>query len=356
MAFDFPSSPALGQTYTLAGITYVWDGQKWLVKQVGLPPVKTAEPRNRLHNGAMQISQENGTTAVGNGLWPADHWMFDVISSSTVTAQKSGNSLVIAASPAETSATTNEHIQILQRIEGNDLADFALGTTGSTQFVIAFSVNAAVAGTYWVAFGTSGGSHTWLGSYTISASEATTWVRKSVIVPKGALNAGTWPIDNTLGAVLHFTFHCGPTFTGVAGFQAGNFLVGPGQALGLSTAAACAISDIGLYLDRDLTGVAPPWQFPDFADELAHCQRYWESGTFGCDGYGAAGTYLSGRVFFKVKKRISPTISGTSVGNANCAATFNTDIPTIDNFRSVRSAIAVGNIGWQENWVANARM
>jgi hypothetical protein len=29
MAFDFPSSPTVGQTYTSGGVTYRWDGQGW---------------------------------------------------------------------------------------------------------------------------------------------------------------------------------------------------------------------------------------------------------------------------------------------------------------------------------------
>jgi len=36
MAFDFPSNPLLDQTYTLAGISYYWNGYAWLVG-VGTP-------------------------------------------------------------------------------------------------------------------------------------------------------------------------------------------------------------------------------------------------------------------------------------------------------------------------------
>jgi hypothetical protein len=35
--------------------------------------------------------------------------------------------------------------------------------------------------------------------------------------------------------------------------------------------------DVGLYLDPNATGVPPPWQMPDEAEELAACQRYWVS-------------------------------------------------------------------------------
>jgi hypothetical protein len=35
--FDFPASPTVGQTYTLNGVTYTWDGQAWM----GGPQVDT---------------------------------------------------------------------------------------------------------------------------------------------------------------------------------------------------------------------------------------------------------------------------------------------------------------------------
>ena len=33
--------------------------------------------------------------------------------------------------------------------------------------------------------------------------------------------------------------------------------------------------DVGLYLDPHNTGIAPPWQMPDEAEELRACQRYY---------------------------------------------------------------------------------
>ena len=32
MAFNFPSSPSNGDTYTANGFTYEWDGSKWIRK------------------------------------------------------------------------------------------------------------------------------------------------------------------------------------------------------------------------------------------------------------------------------------------------------------------------------------
>ena len=39
MALNFPASPVLNESFTAAGITYIWDGTKWTSKgaTTGLP-------------------------------------------------------------------------------------------------------------------------------------------------------------------------------------------------------------------------------------------------------------------------------------------------------------------------------
>lgn len=266
MAFDFPASPAENTIYH--GL--VFRNGAWR-----RAAIKTALPKNYLVNPAAQISQENGSATVTSNLYPVDQWLFGSSVASGRAAQGGGGQVLLTSTAPILSAAGTDYVQLFQRIEGARMAELALGSADSEQLIIAFNVNIPVAGLYSVSLGTNGGSHTWLGSFTIAAGEAATWVRKQVIVPAGAINAGTWPTDSNAGGVLHFTFVCGPTLTGIPGFQAGNFLAVPGQALGLSTALACAITNVGLYLDRYRTGIAPPFVMPTIIDENMRCQRYW---------------------------------------------------------------------------------
>jgi hypothetical protein len=284
MSFQFPNSPAVNDSFTpVGGPTYTWDGLVW---KMGVALGQTAQPYNRVVNGAMQISQENGNNGgTASGFYPADQWSATFTSSSTITVARSQvatagpgvaqpYSIYMSASPAETSAAAAENAAFLTTLEGTRLCDFQLGGA-SKQFVITFDTYIPVAGTYWISLVNGGATHSWLGSYTISAGEVNTWVRKQVVIPAGAINAGTWPTDTALCAYLRFACHCGSNWTGVAGFQTGNWIAGPGQALGLSTANPCFITNVGLYLDPNNTGVAPPWVTPDYASELAACERYW---------------------------------------------------------------------------------
>ena len=64
---DFPASPTVGQQFTAAGVTWTWDGTKWLPSGLS-PTVVPGINDNRIINGDMRIDQRNNGasgTAVG---------------------------------------------------------------------------------------------------------------------------------------------------------------------------------------------------------------------------------------------------------------------------------------------------
>lgn len=389
MAYDFPTSPAVGTLFAPpGGPTWRWSGSVWsqiapsgLVPEAPLDwhiyarqnalwtPIDTAQRYNHVVNGAMLVSQENVNAAgTVSGYHPADQWFSSFNSTGTITAIRSIGSgflpyvISLSASPAKTSAAAGEYIQFVQKIEGNRLVDFYLGTASFVQMVISFYVNLPVAGTYWVCLSTGTGTHSWLGSYSIAAGEVSTWVRRQVVIPAGAINAGTWPADNTNSASLHFALMSGSTYTGVAGFQAGNFVAGPGQAFGLSTVNAAYITNVGIYLDPNNTGVAPPWEMPDYATELIACQRYYQRNVFlmlSCN-CTAASTYYTIRPL-GIPVRATPVLSGTDVPNASG---FPTATGTLQFVGDVNQAVVresrvcnlTGPSAFQSSINANARM
>ena len=98
---DFPASPTVGQLYPDPPVTgqptYRWDGAQWLsYAAASLPtPTKPANygKKNYIINGAMMVSQENGTTAGMSGWYPADQFVMNIAGSSAVFSaqQASGN-------------------------------------------------------------------------------------------------------------------------------------------------------------------------------------------------------------------------------------------------------------------------
>src|SRR4051812_28479497 len=279
---DFPSSPTDGQIYG----SYLYSGGVWLQNGALLTP--TAQARNRVCNPAMQISQENGNTSgsTAAGYWTADQW--GVTNSSgtfTATTQRvqvttpNGSINRVRATIATGNASSGTApFTIVQSIEGVKIADFRYGSAQAKQAILRFGWKSP-AGTYSVAIKNNAGDRTFLAGFTITAGQANVDTEQIIIIPGDI--TGTWLNDNGVGLRLGFAISCPPSSQGVAGWQAGNFQALATQSNGGATSNnVFELFDVGLYLDPQATGVAPPWQLPDEAQELAACQRYyWKSAT-----------------------------------------------------------------------------
>lgn len=73
MAFDFPASPTVGQAYTLAGVSYVWNGYAWM--QAGEPMVQGVQyPAHGgiemywISNTSIGIRPKNGNRLIIDGI------------------------------------------------------------------------------------------------------------------------------------------------------------------------------------------------------------------------------------------------------------------------------------------------
>src|SRR6186713_1006393 len=87
---DFPASPTENQMFQApGGPRYVYSNGGWRMSDPG--PPGTAQTRNRIVNGAMQVSQEWGNSLLGPGsalaTYAADQWQ-GVSSTSPGTAQQ----------------------------------------------------------------------------------------------------------------------------------------------------------------------------------------------------------------------------------------------------------------------------
>jgi hypothetical protein len=295
MAYDFPNSPTVGQAYN----GWVWDGQKWQVQGAsaagavrydiaqGLTANQMAQGRanigalkkNYIINGAMMISQENGATAATfSAYYPVDQFSVGFLNTGTQTSQQiasatpggSPNRLRVTATVADASVDAGDACTIEHRIEGYRVSDLRAGSASAKTITIQFGVKAP-AGTYCVAIRNGALNRAYVAEYVISSGEANTNVVKSVTI---ALDqTGTWAADNTLGLDIVWTLMVGSTYQTTANaWQAGNFVGTSNQFNFMGTVNnVFELFDVGLYEGN----VAPPFMVPDYASELAACQRYW---------------------------------------------------------------------------------
>ena len=157
-----------------------------------------------------------------------------------------------------------------QIVEGINIYDFQWGSASAKPAVLRFDVFAP-AGTYTASIRNSGArDRSFLAPFTVANNVWTT-----INIRVSGDTTGVWPVDTGGGLIVGFTWATGTTYTGVAGWQAGNMLAVAGATNGLAAAQSFYLKNVGLYLDPLATGVPPRWQMPDEAEELRACQRYW---------------------------------------------------------------------------------
>ena len=364
MAFDFPSSPTLGQQYAPAGgPTYQWDGTAWKV----ISNAPTAETRNRIVNGAMQISQEQGNTAgTSAGYYAADQWTFTFLSTGTFTAQRvqsvtpngSKDRLRYTISVADAALAAGDYLFIRQSIEGSRVADFRYGTASSKQSILRFGFKAP-AGTYSIALKNSASNRSYIANFTISAGQANTDTEQLFVIPGDT--TGTWLTDTGVGIYVNITLATGTTFHGVAGWQAGNVFGTASNTNGMAAAGAVfELFDCGLYLDDQVTGLPPKWQMPDEAEELQACQRYWQTSLAAFDDQATiTGQVEQCVIKFSPNMRIAPAISyGTAhIAPSNCGAVIVTSGTNTTSSLSIgTTSLGAGRFYYYAPAIMNARM
>jgi len=359
-----------------AGIWYrgrfsgTWGAWKHLATtdDLALKAPKTAEARNRIVNGAMQISQENGNTSSGaNDFWPVDQFQMGVSTAGVTYAQRvqaitpngSVNRIRAAITTADTSLAAGDIWFIKTVLEGIRVADFKWGAASARQAVLRFGF-LGPAGTYSVRIGNAASNRSYVANFTVAV--AMTEAMYTLVIPGDV--TGTWATDNSAGIILQFVLASGAA-NGVAGWQSGLFYRTASNTNGLAaTGVFFDLFDVGLYLDPDNTGLAPPWQMPDEAEELRACQRYYELvGTGGVYANHFSGMVTTGVLYYiwgywKVAKRSTPTVIATAGNQSGFPATVGTLLGTLEGFREARTANATvnGAFFYSVNLIGSSRM
>ena len=293
---------------------------------VGSAITAAGTKRNYIINGAMMISQENGTTAGSiNAYWPVDQFELIFSNAGTQTAQQtvnptpggSPNRVRITATVADASVASNDFCFLRQSIEGLRAAGLRLGSAAAKIITLQFGVRAP-AGTYCISLQNGSGVRCYVAEYVIAPGEANTDVVKSVTI---ALDqTGIWATDNTTGLGINWMLMMGSSQQTTANsWVGGNFLATANQFNFMGTAG-----NVFELFDVSFTegAVAPAFQVPDYASELALCQRYYQPGrmTFGL--FIAATSFYCNYQIAPVM-RAQPTILVKSTANViNASAAF----------------------------------
>jgi hypothetical protein len=363
---DFPTPTFVGQVFNPGtGPIYTWDGVAWSLTPVN---VKTARSRNLMFNPAALISQENGTSiGSSNGFALADNWTLGFTGlSSQGTSFRTGS----VPSPdnsisgvnynvlvAKASLAVGDYMYVMSRIEGIDLVDLQWGTPTAKPIVVRFNTKAEVPGTYGFSIRNAGLNRSY--TATIPITSNLVWQTVTLAIPGDT--TGTWDKGETSGMSIGFCGAAGTNYTGVTGWQAGNILAPPNM---INNAAVANknwfITDLGVYEDPDSTGVAPAWQLPDYAADLAKCRRYWQSVLANHRFDDSASTGVSFGVTVKTREtmRTIPTISPGAAPGFVGWTNDTWSMADVDTLSIYMQAVAVGPVSrlYNKYFSLNARM
>ena len=329
--------------------------------------------RNRIINGAMTVSQYNGTSSVTPTAtsYVIDRFTYYCggVASKFALQQLSASppvgfaNYLGATSQSAYSVSSSERFGIYQAIEGFNTYDLQWGTANAKTVTLSAWVYSSLTGT----FGGSIQNYAQNRSYpfTYSIPVANTWTQISVTIAGDT--SGTWVGASNAGSmIVSFGLGVGTTYSGTAGAWAGaNYLSATGATSVVGTnGATLYITGVQLEVGSSATG----FEYVNYQTSLANCQRYLpafnasNSTQNPFSGYVQSANSFRAIVPFKVSTRIPPTgitvVSATSFAvsfsgsGQNCTAV--TFVYSGVESAAVEFAVSSASVGVVGQCYANA--
>jgi len=281
--------------------------------------------RNRIINGAMQISQRGTSFTVdGVNTYSLDRWQVEDATDGVFTVAQSSdapsgfvNSLLVTVTTADASIGATQVALVRQRIEGLNATDLAWGTANAQTVTLSFWVKSSLTGTFGGAILNSAANRSYPYTYTISS--ANTWEKKSITIAGDT--TGTWLYDNGIFAQVDFSMAAGSTYLGTANTWAGTLYLGAtGQTQIMSTLNA-TWRVTGVQFEIGTT--ATPFERRLYGQELINCQRYYwraiQNSVSGSAGIGfcmgGVSSYSRAQIPLPTTMRSIPTITFSTGAN-----------------------------------------
>jgi len=314
--------------------------------------------RNLIINGDMRIAQR-GTSAniTGYGYHTVDRWItvansgmnYNVTMSQELIADAPfgfSHSLKLLTTSAQTTVS-GENYSLRYSIEGSDVRHLKYGSSNAEYITLSFWVKSNKAGTYSLqsyALNTAGNA-SYLTSYTINNPD--TWEYKSVVIEPNTIRSINY--NNTNGFFIDFNLDSGPDDI-VSPYNwtvAGAARAVEGQVRLLDTVNNYfEITGVQLELGK----VATPFEHRSYGEELALCQRYFQSVYDSAMSAIAPGRGASGgdavvvAIPIPVALRASPAVASSGIyyvydHNSRISSTPNS--VTVSNYPTNGSIIAL---------------
>jgi hypothetical protein len=311
--------------------------------------------KNRIINGAMVISQYNGTSSVTptDSSFALDRFKCRLSQTSKYTVQQNAGSVTPpvgfsnylgVTSSSAYSIVASDFFELEQSIEGFNTADLGWGTANAKTITLSFQVYSSLTGTFGGAIQNSARDRSY--PFTYSIPTANTWTTISVTIAGDT--SGTWiGATNGIGLTLAFSLGTGSTYSTTAGAWASGIYWSATGATSVVGTSGATFYITGVQLEVGST--ATSFDYRSIGTETSLCQRYYAKMSTG--GYsnftafasGVATATTSGNLFVKypVTMRASATIAYSNVAYSYAAGTLTAVSSVGSTYAGTDSALAV---------------
>ena len=280
--------------------------------------------KNMIINGDMRIAQKE-TTKTGiilQGYYTCDRWHIQLNGPTLKLEQDSDNpgygfknSLAITTTTAVSSIAGGNAIKLRYLIEGYDVAQLQYGTTHAKPFTLSFWVKSSLTGQFAISFSRDSR----IVNRQVTVNSANTWEHKSITI-LGDVTTALGNTTNGTGMIINIFPSSGANSTDGSNIRQWNSYHNAHTAYGANMGHLTVTNSVFKItgVQMEVGKVATEFEHRPYAEELALCQRYFET----INLYGANTTYTGGgynrhigEVFWKVEKRAIPTSNTPGIGN-----------------------------------------
>ena len=292
--------------------------------------------RNLIINGAMQVAQR-GTSSTSSGYHTVDRFSVedggvDEASTKEQAAVTSGgaydsgfrNCLKITNGNQTGGAGASDYVQIMQRIEAQNMANSGWNYPSSSSFItLSFWVKSSVAQVYSGSVRTQDGT-SYSYKFDTPSISADTWTKVTKTIP-GNSNL-TFADDNGHGFDVFIYPFIGTTYTS-SNANTETWITGATNTYANDMTSTWYTTNNATFevtgVQLEVGSVATDFEHRSFGEELALCQRYFQQiGAYGQDGtYAIAaaylyshGNYMASGYIMPVMMRATPKITQGSTG------------------------------------------
>ena len=283
--------------------------------------------RNVIINGAMKVAQR-GTSETGigasSGYFTVDRYKLQVGATSagrlTMTQEAItdlpgfANCAKLACTTADTSIAAGELLIFRQILEGQDLQQFAKGTSDAKQFTVSFYVKGNASATYVCELFDGDNSRQISKTFSVTTS----WTRVVLTFP--ADTTGAFADDNGISLYLQIWLHTGSNYSsGTLNSTSWASNTNANRAVGIdsffdSTSRTFFITGVQL----EVGDTATDFEHRTFDDEEQRCLRYYYRMSANGDAVAAGLFYKANQVLayhkFPKRMRAAPTASTSGTG------------------------------------------